>query len=265
MESQIPNNVIGAVSSVLAKHYYSHSKLNNLFMESGAPGDAPEGNCETKCRSWLIRCNEEQDFDALEVLELLISEFMNIESYDESDISKEQTRIKESLLRNQLSYNEHSQILKSGSSPASKSLSDSIKNGDLASIEVEFDRTISQLDQDPQSAITASSSIIEAVCKTYIETFSLEMPSKQNIVPLWRTVQQDLGLNFDANLGDDQRKILQGIASIIDGVGAYRTHIGSAHGRGIEPPTISIPEARLAVNASHTLVVFILERWQEVK
>lgn len=38
MTNKIPNSVIGAVSSVLAEYYYSHSTLNSLFMESGAPG-----------------------------------------------------------------------------------------------------------------------------------------------------------------------------------------------------------------------------------
>lgn len=41
----------------------------------------------------------------------------------------------------------------------------------------------------------------------------------------------------------------------------YRTHIGSAHGRGIEPPKIVPSEARLAVHASHTIVIFVMERW----
>ncbi|WP_219582636.1 hypothetical protein [Vibrio parahaemolyticus] len=48
MSEKIPNSVIGAVASVIADHYYSHSKLETLFMESGAPGDVPEGNCEKK-------------------------------------------------------------------------------------------------------------------------------------------------------------------------------------------------------------------------
>ncbi|PLM93008.1 hypothetical protein CWN47_19690, partial [Klebsiella variicola] len=41
--------------------------------------------------------------------------------------------------------------------------------------------------------------------------------------------------------------------------GAFRSHIGSAHGRGQNPPQIVVAEARLAVNASHTLVVFIMD------
>ncbi|WP_439848732.1 abortive infection family protein [Sinorhizobium meliloti] len=74
------------------------------------------------------------------------------------------------------------------------------------------------------------------------------------VVPLWRTVQAHLGLSPDATLAEDQRKVLQGLASIVDGIGAFRTHIGSAHGRGMSPPELTISEARLAVNAAHTIV-----------
>lgn len=77
MTHAIPNSVIGAVSSVLAEHYQSHSKLNVLFMSAGALGEPPEGNMETKCSAWLKWCN---------------------------DIADDQRRILESLARNQLSY-----------------------------------------------------------------------------------------------------------------------------------------------------------------
>jgi hypothetical protein len=39
MGSQIPNSVIGATASMIGKYYYSRSKLDTLFMESGAPGE----------------------------------------------------------------------------------------------------------------------------------------------------------------------------------------------------------------------------------
>ena len=97
-------------------------------------------------------------------------------------------------------------------------------------------------------------------CKTYLEALGLELPSKQTAVPLWRAVQAHLGLNQDALLSDDQHRIIQGLASIVDGA-AFWTHIGSAHGRGVSPPEIAVAEARLAVNASHTMVIYLMERW----
>lgn len=172
-----------------------------------------------------------------------------------------QERIRASLGKNQLTYQMNGFITAAGASPVAKSLADYFKVGDFSSIEAEFDRAISQIDRDPHAAITAASAIIEALCKTYIEIHGLEIPPKQTIGPLWKVMQQHLGLNVDPTLEDDQKRILGGLASIVDGVGAYRTHIGSAHGRGLEPPKIISSEARLAVHASHTVVIFVMERW----
>jgi len=47
-QQEIPNPVIAVIAEVLANHY-AHSRLNTLFMESGAPGDPPAGNKVNKC------------------------------------------------------------------------------------------------------------------------------------------------------------------------------------------------------------------------
>lgn len=258
--AQIPNAVIGAVSTVLGGFYYSHTPLNGLFMEGGAPGDVPEGNCETKCRRWFQRCNEDPNVDAMAILGQVIQRFMD----DDRPIPKlveGQDRIKAALARNQLAYHMNGIITLAGSAPASKALADFIKAGDFASIEAEFGRAIAHVQSDPHASITAASAIIEAFCKTYLETHGMNMPTTQTVAPLWRAVQVPLGLNPDRLLSDDQNRILSGLTSIVDGIGALRTHIGSAHGRGIAPPPIAPSEARLAVNAAHTLVSFGMERW----
>ncbi|MGJ3702657.1 abortive infection family protein [Variovorax sp. AFSI2.2] len=263
MPNQIPNSVIGAVSSVIAAHYYSHSKLDSLFLEAGAPGDVPGGNCESKCSTWLRSCNEAPDVDALTVLGRIIQPFMDIPEADcHPEVVVGQQRIRDALARNQLGYRFNGYISLAGASPAARTLADYLRAGDYASIDAEFDRALGQLDRDPHAAITAACSIIEAICKTCLDTLGVELPTSQTVVPLWRAVQPHLGLNMNQILSDDQKRILQGLASVVDGVGAYRTHIGSAHGRGVNPPPIDVSEARLAVNAAHTLVAFVMERWQ---
>lgn len=262
MPSKIPNSVIGTVASVISAYYHSHSKLNSLFMESGVPGDVPSGNCETKCAEWLRRCNADPSVDPLTVLGNVIQAFMDQEPSDLCpEIADGQRRIRESLAKNQLTYQVNGFVTLAGAGIVAKTLADYLNAGDFASIEAEFDRAIKHLDQDPHAAITAASSIIEALSKTYIETFKLKMPANQSIGHVWRVVQGHLGLNVDSTLRDDQKRVLQGLASIVDGIGAYRTHIGSAHGRGLNPPQISVSEARLAVNAAHSLVIFTMELW----
>jgi len=264
---QIPNSVIGAVASVISNYYYSHSKLNSLFMESGAPGEAPLGNCEQKCSDWLERCNEHSNINALDVLGKVIQDFMDKEEttsiWGPETLSQEvidgKKRIYDALAKNQLSYNMNGYIVQAGSTPITRTLEDYLKSGDFSSIEKEFKRALENIQTDPHAAITAACSIIEATLKNYIENFSLTMPNKLSVKPLWDVVKPNLELNRDNTLASDQQKILQGISSIIDGVGSFRSHIGSAHGRGSNPPNIVIAEARLAVNAAHTLVIFIME------
>ena len=271
MSDIIPNSVIGAVASVIAAHYYSHSTLNNLFMESGAPGDVPDGNCETKCASWLKRCNNDPTVNALQVLGLVIQDYMDTERpkslFGNGDIDtplKEgRERIIAALEKNQLTYKCNGYVIKSGSTVATKTLEDYLKSGDFSSIEVEFERALSNINTDPHTSITAASAIVDSVLKYYIERHSLIAPARMNIGPLWQTVRQELTLNDDSQLSDDQNKILTGITSIIDGVGAFRSHIGSAHGRGAFPPKISVLEARLAVNVSHSIVTFIMDKLVE--
>jgi len=262
MSNKIPNSVIGAVASVLAAHYYSHTTLNSLFLEAGAPGDVPLGNCETKCASWLRRCNDDPSADALGILGRVIQAYMDREVDCGPELADGQQRIRDALARSQLRYQLNGYVTLAGASPAAKTLADYLRAGDYVSVEAEFTRAVAQLDRDPHAAITAACSIIEAICKTCIETLGEELPSAQTVVPLWKAVQPHLGLNMNQLVSDDQRRILQGLASVVDGIGAYRTHIGSAHGRGVSPPPIDVSEARLAVNAAHTLVAFIMERWQ---
>ena len=234
-------------------------------MESGAPGDAPEGNCERKCGEWLKRCNEDPDVDALEVLGRIIQHYMDqtppVSFFDDSPsrIEEGQERIKAALAQNQLSYRLNGYITQAGSTLISKTLEDYLKSGDFSSIEKEFERAVEHIQTDPHASVTAACSIIESALKIYIERFDLVAPKTLNVMPLWGVVQPHLSLNADATLAEDQHKVLKGISSIIDGVGAFRSHIGSAHGRGSSPPSIVVAEARLVVNVAHTLVVFIME------
>jgi hypothetical protein len=100
VSNKISNSVIGAVASVISNYYYSHSKLNSLFMESGAPDEAPAGNCEDKCAIWLQRCNEDPTIDGLAVLGKVIQKFMDQEPNGfRPEIADGQKRIRESLCK----------------------------------------------------------------------------------------------------------------------------------------------------------------------
>ena len=76
-KESIPSAVCSVVGRVLGESYYNHTRLNALFLEAGAPGDPPEGNCVTKCTSWLKRCNGDPAIDALAILGEVLVDFMD--------------------------------------------------------------------------------------------------------------------------------------------------------------------------------------------
>lgn len=141
----------------------------------------------------------------------------------------------------------------------SRALEEILAQCDLEGVSHEFDRALDNVDSDPGAAITAACAIVESFCKFYIVEHDLELPKDQTLKPLWGAVQRSLDLHPGSTTDPDLRKVAQGLATAVDGLGAYRTHVGSAHGRGPGARKPSVPEARLAVHAAHSIVAFALE------
>jgi hypothetical protein len=140
-----------------------------------------------------------------------------------------------------------------------------LRNRDLGGLEKEIERALANVVKDPGTGVTAACSMIESLCKIYIEDEQLTAPSKATIKDLWRVVASDLGFDPASTEDDDVKRVLSGMTSIIDGVGAFRTHAGSAHGRGRKPYRVEPRHARLAIHAAHTICTFLVETWDKKK
>jgi hypothetical protein len=265
----IPDPVIAVVGQILGRHYYDHNRLNTLFMEHGAPGGPPPGSCVTKCIVWLECCNAEPTVDPFAVLGGVLKEFMDAEvpewDINANKLPSGQERVQKILARFGLSYHPGGQILGATSGASSRSLKAILEERDLAAVEIEFQRAIETVTLDPPAGVTAACSIIEALCKVLIEDEGLELPSKETIKDLWKIVSKHLGLNTGTLVDQDIIRILSGLSSVIDGIGALRTHVGSAHGHGRETYTLEPRHSRLAIHAAHALATFVIETWESRK
>jgi hypothetical protein len=267
MRRTIPNPVIAVVADVIGTHYYNHSKLNTLFMEAGAPGEPPEGNCVQKCLSWLKRVNDTPEVDPLKVLGGVLFQFMETGGggsnyYYGGTLKATQERVRSVLSRCALTYQEYGIVLAGGDAPPVASLNEALRRRDLPTLEIEFKRALDTLEQDPPAALTAASSILESLFKVILEEEGTPLPQKETIKPLWAAVQDRLGLSPATVSEEDVRRVLSGLTSIVDGIGALRTHAGSAHGHGKEMYKVLPHQARLVVHAAHTLCLFVLETWE---
>jgi Abortive infection C-terminus len=229
-------------------------------------GEVPPGNCVVKCQNWLKRIHTEVA-DPAAVLGKVLEEFMEVDrAFQIEDQQAGRKRINEVLARFGLSYHQGGLIFGAANALPTKSLKQVLHDRDLAGVDKEFERALANVEKDPPAAITAACSILEALFKVYIEdNNAVEMPSDQSLKPLWRAVSKQLGLDPAAVEDDDLKKILSGMISLVDGIASLRTHTGSAHGQGRRSYRPQARHARLAVHASHTLVQFFIETWDERK
>jgi len=272
--NKIPVAVAAAVNDVLAG---SHSSLERIFRLAGASGEPPALSHAAKWKTWLLQTNADPAADAHVVLGRVIEEFMEVDppaswprvpKEHERAIAERETervRLREILARHGLRYQQGGKIVSSTTSGSTRSLESVLRDRDLAALDVEFRRALDNIENDPPAAVTSACAIVEAMCKLYIEDEKLEPPSEQTAKPLWRVVQKHLGLDPAQISDDDLKRILTGLASIVDGIGAFRTHVGSAHGRGRTAYRPAARHARLAVHSAHSLVAFVLETWDARK
>ncbi|TFH89450.1 abortive infection family protein [Vibrio ouci] len=271
MRKDIPAPVIAVLSDNLSV-LETHASLDNLFLYADAPGEPPEGSKPVKVQAWLRRVNKEA-VEPLKVLGKLIETYMELPKQEEEDVflwgsnvanhKKEFKEKLESILSQcNLTYLTGG-IVSDGSSAPSRSLSDLIKGRDIPSIEAEFTRALANVNSEPRESVSAACNILESIFKVYITDEQLDRPQKQDLQNVWKVVRGDLGFDPKLVQDDDLKRVLSGILSIVDGIGAFRTHASSAHGEGRVMYNLKPRHARLAIHSAHTIAMFVLETWDE--
>lgn len=264
MTKLIPQPLIAATADICAA-CETHASLNSLFMYAGAPGEPPEGSKAVKAQEWLRRINKDAAVEPLEILGRII------ENYMESDPTwtggaEALERLKTALIRSELKYVKGGTLtpLTAVAAP-SIALEKKLKSFDYVAVEQEFSRALEHIHADAREAVSAASNIVESVCKIYIHDNKLEMPAKQDIKAVWGVVRKHLGFDPSVVADQDLQTILTGMFAVVEGIGALRTHASSAHGAGRIGYRLQERHARLAINAAHTITLFILETWEARK
>jgi hypothetical protein len=254
---KIPQSVVMVASDVL-KNRYSENDLVGIFAGLGV-GNArePAGNKRALCMQCLGWLNSSR-VDALATLGDVLGELMDEDSDPDYDVERD--RIRAALSTHGLRYERGGRIVLEGAALAPDALEELISERNMPGLEREFRRALDNVESDTSTAVTAACSSLESFFKYYIGAKGLDMPSDQSIAPLWRVVRNDLALTPERITNEDLRRIVQGMASMIDGVGALRSH-AAAHGEGPATVRLEPRHARLAVHASHATLLFLFETW----
>jgi hypothetical protein len=256
------------VGTVLGNYYYHHATIEATFGAAGAPGDPPLGGCGTKAIAWLKRTSKDESIDGLRVLGRVLEDFMDTDiprnlGFEEHEQFKE--RVRKLLIEHGFEYLRGGKVIRHGVAPSVRQLEEILRDRDLGGVNAEYERALASISIDPEAATTAACAILEALCKVYIEDEGLLLPQDQSFQRVWQVVSKHLGLDPRSLEDRDLQQVLSGMASITQGLGALRTHAGSAHGRGRNQYKLAPRHARFTVNAAHSLAVFIIETWQSRK
>lgn len=135
-------------------------------------------------------------------------------------------------------------------------------------VQADLKRAIDSADQDPEDAVTAASSLLESLCRSVLIEMGRPLPDRKDITSLYKAIREPLGLNaarddLPLEISDDVRSILSALNTIVQSVGALRTHAGDAHGRERGFKRIDGRIARLAIYTASAATLFLLETWEK--
>jgi hypothetical protein len=266
MEHRLSRALATTVGDVLGSYYYSHRLIESLFRGAGARCRSPGGNCASEVAEWLLLEAKTEPARSHGFLGEVLEEFLDGDvsrNLDDATQVLGRERITRALAADGLKYMRGGRVVSSQLSAPARALEVALQAWSIPEINTEFERAQANAQTDPPAAVTAACALLEALCKHYLAERGLPLPSKQRVAPLWRAVAKDLKVSPESVEDDDLKRILTGLASIVDGVGALRTHAGSAHGQGKRIYRIAPRHARLAVHAAHSMALFMLEAWGE--
>ena len=153
------------------------------------------------------------------------------------------------------------------SSPILEKLGAVVDTISFDTVRRDLDRALASAKADPEDAVTAACSALESVCRSILIELDEPLPAKKDVKGLYNAVKRPLGLSpdrsdLDANVAGDVRTILSGLSTVVEGIGSLRTHGGDAHGRERGYARIDERIASLAIHASSTATLFLIETWQ---
>jgi Abortive infection C-terminus len=117
----------------------------------------------------------------------------------------------------------------------------------------------SALGVDPPDATTRASSLIETLSRHILGATGTPPPKNECIQHLYGAAARAFGISPEQQVTDDLRAIAGGMNAVVVGIGALRTHAGTAHGKEPDNQPITFQQGRLAVNAAGVLATFLMD------
>lgn len=124
-------------------------------------------------------------------------------------------------------------------------------------------KALARRNEDPEGAITAARTLLEAVCKHILDEAEVSYDKDKTELPdLYKLTAKELNIAPSQHTAEIFKQILGGVSSVVNGLGGLRNRLGDAHGKGKSQVKPLPRHAQLAVNLAGATALFLIETWK---
>lgn len=127
-----------------------------------------------------------------------------------------------------------------------------------------WDKAIERRETDPEGAITAARTLLEATCKYILDKQSIQYDDGADLTQLYKTTAKTLNLAPSHHTEQQFKQILGGAESVVNGLSSLRNKISDAHAIGAVRTRPSSRHATLCVNMAGTMSDFLISTYEQL-
>lgn len=149
-------------------------------------------------------------------------------------------------------------VLSAGSATLDAQLAENLERMNSDTLKTRSDELLDAIHLHTGDGLTRSSSFLESVCAEILRERGVALPKDNPISPLVDACIDCLEWP-DRDALEDVKRFFAGVKSICGGIGALRTHFGTAHGASSHRPPLDASYAMFAKNASVAVAIFLID------
>ena len=146
--------------------------------------------------------------------------------------------------------------------PGLAPIQDTLGKVDSDHVRDAWQKALDRRTEDPEGAITAARTLLEAVCKHILDSCSISYNDKEELPGLHALAIEQLNLAPSQHTEPIFKTILGNCQSVVNGLGTMRNRLGDAHGRAMRQVKPAPRHAELAVNLAGTVASFLVSTWE---
>lgn len=153
-------------------------------------------------------------------------------------------------------------FLETGRGAADATITNGLDAYDAPAVQAFWLKALERRTTDPDGAVTAASTLLEAVCKHIIEDSGTHWEEKWNVPKLYSEAARVLKLAPSQHQEEVFKTILGNCQSIVQSIGSLRNKGGDAHAGGRSRVPYKSRHAALTVNLAGSMALFLIETWR---